>query len=119
MNSNKNPLLHGLRGKCPNCGQGRLFKSYITQNQVCSICREDFSNIHADDGPPWLTILVSGHIMAPLIIYFVTHDIFSEFIETSILIIMALLCVFIILPRAKGLFIAAIWIINQNKKKED
>ncbi len=123
MNKNKtnktqDVLWRGIKGDCPNCGQGNLFKSYITQNKICSVCHEDFSDIRADDAPPWLTILITGHIMAPFIFYFVTHDVFPDVVETTILIIIALLCVFLILPRAKGLFIAAIW-LTRNKKDSD
>lgn len=111
-----NGLLLGILGLCPNCGQGRLLKHYITQNNKCSVCHEDFSDINADDAPPWLTILITGHIVMPFIFYFVKHDVFSYAIEMAILILIIMLSVFLILPRAKGLFIAAIWLIR--KKKE-
>ncbi len=49
-------------GKCPNCGKGTLYKSYLKQVDRCSICSESYGQIRADDGPPWLTILLVGHI---------------------------------------------------------
>lgn len=113
----KRALLRGVIGKCPNCGQGKLFKSYIKQNEMCSVCHEDLSYIHADDGPPWLTIFVCGHLLAPLLIYFISNDVLPESVETVTLIAVALMCVFLILPRSKGLFIAAIWLTH--KKETD
>ena len=43
-------------GKCPNCGAGALFRSYLKQVDHCAVCGESYGKIHADDGPPWLTI---------------------------------------------------------------
>ncbi len=113
IKNKKEVLWSGVRGLCPNCGQGKLFKGYITQNKKCSVCQENLSNLRADDAPPWLTILITGHIMAPLIFFFVTNNYLPEFTETCILILTALLCVFAILPRAKGFFIAALWLTQR------
>ena len=108
-NKKTSALWRGIRGLCPQCGQGQLFKSYLKPNDFCPSCHEDLSNIRADDAPPWLTILITGHIITPLILTFVKHDVFPEWIEMVILFSTATLCIFLILPRAKGLFIALIW----------
>ncbi|NCT40076.1 MAG: DUF983 domain-containing protein [Alphaproteobacteria bacterium] len=102
-------LWRGIKGVCPNCGRGRLFSRFITQHEMCSECGEDFSDIRADDAPPWLTIFITGHLVVPLIVEFARHDVFAQSIETAIVIGVALVSVYLILPRAKGLFIAAIW----------
>ena len=115
--TNKTTLWRGIKERCPKCGQGQLFQSYIKQNDHCAICHEDFSTIRADDAPPWLTILITGHIVAPWIFFFVRHEEISEFWEVLSL---ALFCVFTILPRAKGFFIAAIWLTRQkNPEREE
>ena len=31
-----NPLLAGLRGRCPNCGEGRLFQGFLTVAPACA-----------------------------------------------------------------------------------
>ncbi len=108
-------LWRGIKGRCPNCGQGRLFKSYLQQEKHCSHCGEDIGNIRADDGPAWLTILLTGHIIAPLVGYFTLHDNLSPWLAMSILLTIALSVVFFLLPRAKGLFIAAIWLIRHKE----
>lgn len=102
-------LWRGVKGRCPNCGQGKLFRVYISQNKACSACGEDLSELRADDAPPWLTIFITGHIVVPMIVEFVKYDVFEEWIETSIILAVAFLCVFLILPRAKGLFLAGLW----------
>ena len=64
----KPALWAGLRRKCPNCGEGHLFNGYLTVKDSCDVCGEDFTPQRADDGPAYLTILLVGHIMAPLLI---------------------------------------------------
>ena len=64
----KPALWAGWRRKCPNCGEGHLFNGYLTVKDSCDVCGEDFTPQRADDGPAYLTILLVGHIMAPLLI---------------------------------------------------
>lgn len=108
-------LWRGVCGLCPHCGKGKIFKSYITPNAACSVCHEDLSEIRADDAPPWLTILIVGHIIAPLILYFAKHEFLPEAVEITIVLVAILVSALLILPRSKGLFIAAIWLTNQKQ----
>jgi len=56
----------GLREKCPQCGRGRLFQRYSKTLSDCSNCGLDLSAHQADDAPPYLTIMLVGHIVIPL-----------------------------------------------------
>jgi uncharacterized protein (DUF983 family) len=62
-------MRHGFRGRCPHCGEGRLFARYLKTVDACSVCGEDMSHHRADDLPPYLTILVVGHIVVPLVLF--------------------------------------------------
>jgi uncharacterized protein (DUF983 family) len=115
QDSGKTVLLRGLKRRCPQCGVGKVLKGYLTQREHCAACNEDLSTIRADDGPPWLTILIVGHIMAPFIHYFITHDTFPLHLELPIMLAMASVGALCILPYAKGFFIAAIWLTRQKK----
>lgn len=65
-------LWRGVRGRCPNCGEGRILHSYLKINADCPACGQDFTAARADDGPAYLTILLVGHLMAPILhLYFV------------------------------------------------
>lgn len=61
-------VLRGWRGRCPACGEGKIMEGYLKVRSHCPSCGEDLSHQRADDGPAYLTILVVGHIMAPLIL---------------------------------------------------
>ena len=63
-------MLRGLKGRCPHCGQGKLFRTYLKVNPVCPSCGHDLAKYPADDGPAYFTILIVGHlIVAPLLIF--------------------------------------------------
>ncbi len=99
-----------LLGKCPNCGQGKLFRAYLKQVDACSACGERFADIRADDGAPWLTLIVVGHIFIPVMLVFVAMSTMSTWTQAVLWsLIFAGLCL-AVLPRAKGLFIAILWL---------
>ncbi|MEM1072946.1 MAG: DUF983 domain-containing protein [Pseudomonadota bacterium] len=102
-------MIRGWRRKCPSCGSGPLMKSYLKVNDTCSVCREDLSLHRADDGPAYLTILIVGHLMAPLLhIAFVTWR--PE--PLTLFTIFAVGCVGLslyLLPRLKGAIVGYQW----------
>jgi uncharacterized protein (DUF983 family) len=53
----------GLRGRCPACGKGKILRGYLTVNESCPVCHEEFFHHRADDFPPYITIFVVGHIL--------------------------------------------------------
>lgn len=65
----KPALLRGWRRRCPNCGKGALLRGYLKVRDTCPDCGEDFRHQRADDGPAYLTILIVGHVMAPLLLF--------------------------------------------------
>ena len=49
----------GFIGRCPNCGRGAMFRSYLRVNPRCPACGEDLSGHRADDAPAFLTLLIA------------------------------------------------------------
>lgn len=60
-------LTRGFRGRCPNCGTGRLFGKFLKVQESCQTCSEELFHQRADDAPPYLTIFAVGHIVIPLL----------------------------------------------------
>lgn len=60
-------LLRGFRGRCPSCGDGRLFGKFLKVKDKCLSCPEEYFHQRADDAPPYLTIFAVGHIVIPLL----------------------------------------------------
>jgi uncharacterized protein (DUF983 family) len=58
----------GLSGRCPACGEGRIFGKYLKVAESCTWCGEELHHHRADDAPPYFTILIVGHIVATLLL---------------------------------------------------
>ncbi|WP_196258530.1 DUF983 domain-containing protein [Pelagibacterium limicola] len=59
----------GLAGKCPSCGEGRLFGKYLKVNETCPSCGEELHHHRADDAPPYLVIVIVGHLLVAIILH--------------------------------------------------
>jgi uncharacterized protein (DUF983 family) len=111
-------LHRGFFFRCPSCGQGLLLRGYLTPEKQCSHCHLDFAALRADDGPAWATILVTGHLMVPFMFWVLESGLQSMWLMIAILIALALVMMAVILPRAKGMFMAIIWLTQVQKKAE-
>ena len=102
-------MRRGLSRRCPACGVGPVLKGYLGRLPACSACGEDLSQISADDGPAWGTLIVVGHVLAPLMVILGRDERIPVWAAILMLSAVMLLGVWWCLPRAKGLFIALIW----------
>ena len=57
------PIARGLRGRCPSCGEGKLFQGFLTLRPACERCGLDYSFADAGDGPAVFVILIGGAIV--------------------------------------------------------
>ena len=55
-----------LRGVCPNCGAGSLFKGRVALAEQCDHCGLDFTRYTAGDGPATFLILIYGALIVPM-----------------------------------------------------
>jgi len=58
-----NPLLAGIACRCPNCGEGPLFKGFLTVNLRCEACGFDLKKADSGDGPAVFVILIGGFVV--------------------------------------------------------
>jgi uncharacterized protein (DUF983 family) len=59
-------FLNGLRGRCPSCGHGALFRKFLKVADHCPACGEDLHHHRADDMPAYIVITIVGHIVVPI-----------------------------------------------------
>jgi uncharacterized protein (DUF983 family) len=59
-------MRRGLRGRCPSCGRGKLFRAFLKVVDRCPCCGEALYHHRADDAPAYFVILIVGHIVVPL-----------------------------------------------------
>jgi uncharacterized protein (DUF983 family) len=58
------PIAAGLLGRCPRCGEGRLFQGFLALRARCEHCGLDFSFADSADGPAFFVMFLSGFIVA-------------------------------------------------------
>jgi uncharacterized protein (DUF983 family) len=58
-----NPIAAGLAGRCPRCGEGRLFRGFLTVAPHCEVCGLDFGFIDSGDGPAFFVMTFSGFVV--------------------------------------------------------
>ena len=56
----------GLLGRCPACGKSHLFNGFLKVVRECQSCAAPLGLARADDAPPYFTILITAHIVVPL-----------------------------------------------------
>jgi len=102
-------LKRALRGRCPNCGQGRLMRTYLKPVDACLSCHEAYGHIRADDAAPWLTILLVGHIVVPILLVVEQNTSWPAWMAMTVWPTIAFTMALVVLPRAKTLFVGLIW----------
>lgn len=102
-------ILRGWRRCCPNCGSGSLLVGYLKVRDTCLVCDEPLHHQRADDGPAYLTILIVGHLMAPLLFYSFVRFRPDPLVLFSIFAVGTVGLSLFLLPRLKGVMIAIQW----------
>ena len=112
-------LLRGLRGRCPNCGMGRLFGSYLKVEPACAQCGHDNGHYRADDAPPYFTILIVGHIfIAPMLVFPWIWQANPALVVGLTLPALAAVTL-LLLPRVKGAVLGLHWAIDTRRRPTD
>ena len=102
-------ILRGIRGRCPNCGQGRLLHHYLKVVDHCPVCGEAYGHLRADDAAPWMTILITGHIVVPIALLVESRFDPPLWLQMSIWPAAIVAMALALLPRCKGIVLALLW----------
>jgi uncharacterized protein (DUF983 family) len=102
-------LLRGWARRCPACGEGAMMQGYLDVRRECPVCGTELYHHRADDGPAWATILITGHIMAPMMLI-----VFAALRPPGWQMALGFSVVFValalyLLPRIKGMFVGLQW----------
>lgn len=55
-------IMRGMANHCPACGSGRLFRAWLKPVDACAACGEEMHHHRSDDLPPYISIVIIGHI---------------------------------------------------------
>lgn len=63
------PVKSGLKGHCPRCGEGRLFKGFLSVAPRCNACGLDYGFADSGDGPAAFVIMIIGAVVLGLTLW--------------------------------------------------
>ena len=96
----------GLRGRCPRCGDGKLFSGFLDLAPSCEVCGLDYGFAYSGDGPAVFVTLIAGAIVVGLALWTeVTYDP-SLWITFGIFLPLTLVVCLGLLRPLKGVMIA-------------
>jgi uncharacterized protein (DUF983 family) len=100
---------NGLRLRCPHCGEGHLFRSYLKVADKCEVCGEELHHHRADDFPPYLSIVIVGHLIVGLMLHLeFSYDI-APWIYVVTMVPAAIVLPLLTLPSIKGAVVGMQW----------
>jgi uncharacterized protein (DUF983 family) len=114
-----NPLLAGLRGRCPNCGEGYLFDGFLKVAARCEACGYDLSKADSGDGPAVFVILIAGFLVsfAALFTEFTIHP--PIWVHLIIWLPLTLVVCLGLLRPFKGVMLAAQFMNRASEARHD
>lgn len=65
----QSPASTGLSGRCPRCGQGRLFDGFLTLRKECEVCHLDYGFADSADGPAVFIMFLVGFVVVGLALW--------------------------------------------------
>jgi uncharacterized protein (DUF983 family) len=107
-------LKRGFRGRCPRCGEGKLFRAYLKVANDCSSCGLDFTPHRADDLPAYLVIVIVGHIVVPTALMVETGFSPPVWLQLSIYLPLTLVLSLLLLQPVKGAVIGLQWALRMH-----
>jgi uncharacterized protein (DUF983 family) len=99
----------GLRGRCPHCGEGRLFNRFLKVVPNCDVCGEELHHHRADDLPAYLSIVVVGHVIVFLLLELSARTNLSPMTYILTLVPLSLVLSIVLLQPIKGAVVGLQW----------
>ena len=107
-------LKRGFRGRCPRCGEGKLFRAFLKVDNRCANCGLDFSGHRADDLPAYLVIVVVGHIVVPLALMIETNYSPPVALQLAIYLPITFIASLALLQPIKGAVVGVQWALRMH-----
>jgi uncharacterized protein (DUF983 family) len=102
-------IVRGLLGRCPHCGEGRMFRAFLKVSDRCEACGEELHHHRADDFPAYVVIFIVGHALVPAVLYVETHFAPSYWTHLALWLPTTLALAIGLLQPVKGAIVALQW----------
>lgn len=102
-------IKRGLAGRCPRCGEGKLFYAYTKTVDKCSVCGEEIAHHRADDLPAYLVIVIVGHVVVSAFMAVEMTTLWPMWLHMVVWAPLTLVLSLLLLQPVKGAVIALQW----------
>lgn len=102
-------MRRGARLRCPACGHGRLFRSYLKVVDNCPECQEELHHHRADDAPPYFTMVIVGHIIVAGVLTLEQAVAPPQWLHLALWLPLTLILSLVLLPPIKGSLVGLQW----------
>jgi uncharacterized protein (DUF983 family) len=106
--------MRGLRGRCPACGKGSMFRAFLKVADNCPECGEELHHHRADDFPAYLVIVIVGHILVPIVLAVETEFAPAYWVHAALWIPAVLGMTLGLLQPTKGIVVALQWFLGMH-----
>lgn len=106
-------MRRGALGRCPNCGEGRLFAGYLRIAPECAICGEPLGRYRAADGPAFITISIVGLLLVPILGWSFVALRPDPLTLALIVTVSVTILTLIVLRLVKGAWIGYLWAVRE------
>jgi uncharacterized protein (DUF983 family) len=112
-------IWRGALGRCPACGQSKLWSSYLKTPSQCGHCHTELGQHRADDAPPYFTIFIVGHVLIPIVV--LTEIAYQPpyWLHALIWLPASLVMTFALMPIVKGAVIGLQWALRMHGFSEN
>ncbi|MDH2355781.1 DUF983 domain-containing protein [Bradyrhizobium sp. SSUT18] len=107
-------MKRGFRGRCPRCGEGKLFRAFLKTADNCATCDLDFTPHRADDLPAYLVIVIVGHIVVPTILWIETNYTTPVWISFAAYLPFTFVASLALLQPVKGAVVGLQWALRMH-----
>lgn len=107
-------MRRGARGRCPSCGQGRLFRGYLKVSDACGACASELHHHQADDAPPYFTIFIVGHVVLAGLLSLEQWVAPPAWLQLLIWMPLAAILCLLLLPMVKGALVGLQWALRMH-----
>lgn len=111
-------MLRGMRGRCPCCGRGALFRSHLKVTENCPACGEAYHHQRADDFPAYIVIFIVGHIVVPLAVAVEQHFSPPYWVHLALWLPVTIGLSMALLQPVKGAIVAIQWFMGMHGFRE-
>lgn len=102
-------LTRGAKLRCPSCGEGKLFSAYLKVSDSCDHCGQELHHHRADDAPPYITIVIVGHLLVGLMLHLEMAWHVNPQVYLYTLVPLSIILPLAILPSVKGMIVGLQW----------